>query len=91
METITNNFKMDKIDDVQKCHTNHIFITNFCKEEESLYREAIKRFSQKCLYIEHIAYRKNGTKDDNLMALYCTHKISLTQFWDIYESLKKEM
>lgn len=63
-------------------------ITNFPKEEISIYREAIRLYGCDRLYIAKDAYWKNGYQDDNFFALRCTERRDLTEFWDILNRLK---
>ena len=60
-----------------------MLITNFDKSEEPIYREAVKRFGEKELYIDRNAYigGYNRIKDDSMSALRCKVPMDLTEFW----------
>ena len=70
------------------CFESYNLITNFKKEEESIYRKAIQLYGCDGLYITKDAYWRNGYKDDKLLALRCTQRKDLTEFWDIFKRLK---
>ena len=67
-----------------------MLITNFDKSEEPIYREAVKRFGKKELYIDRNAYigGYNRIKDDSMSALRCKVPMDLTEFWKIFDEIK---
>ena len=72
------------------CYENYNLITNFDKEEEPIYRKAIQLYGWRGLYITKDSYWLNGYKDDKLLALRCTQRRDLTEFWDIFYKIKCE-
>ena len=65
-----------------------MLITNFDKSEESIYREAVKRFGKKELYVDRNAYDRFGMKDDSRSALRCNSSMELTEFWKLFDEIK---
>lgn len=65
-----------------------MLITNFDKGEEPIYREAVKRFGKKELYVDRNAYVGFGKKDNSMSALRCNSSIELTEFWKIFDEIK---
>ena len=63
-----------------------MLITNFRKNEEPRYREAVRLFGKKELYVDRNAF-VNGVRDDSASALRCTSYIELSEFWKIFDSL----
>ena len=71
------------------CEQNKDLITNFDKEEEPIFREAIKQSGNYTLFITKEAYWMNGVIDDSMMALRTTNKKQdLSEFWKIYNLIK---
>lgn len=67
-----------------------MLITNFYKGEETLYRQAVRIYGDKKLYIDQNAY-VNRQKDMSASALrYNGQFKDLTEFWKIFDGLKHE-
>ena len=79
------------IDDLleEQCVANHNLVTNFSKEQEPIYRQAISEYGWDGLYITEDAFWRDGRKDDKLFALRCTEKRDLSKFWKIFNNLKE--
>ena len=91
IKTESEEFKMNEI--ISENHnpigSTDVLITNFRKEQESLYRQAIEKFGNPELFIWRDAYWENGTKDEDCLALRCSPDVDLSEFWKILEDLKK--
>ena len=69
-----------------------MLITNFDKKEEPIYREAVRRFGRKELYVDKNAYVGYGVLDEYSSALRCkVVNIDLTRFWKIFDEVRNEM
>ena len=91
IKTESEEFKMNEIigENHNPIVSTDVLITNFCKDQESLYRRAIEKFGRKELYIWQDAYWENGKKDPDCLALRCSDSFDLSEFWKILEDLKK--
>ena len=74
-----------------ECPENYNLITNFKKEREHIFREAIKQFGWDGLTITEDAYWRNGTRDRTMFALRWK-KVNeirdLSGFWKIVEHIE---
>lgn len=75
---------------LDNCYENRNLITNFDKEREPIFREAIKRFCWNGLTITDDAYWIDGTKDNTMSALRwkTDERRELSKFWDIVHSIE---
>lgn len=83
---------IDLADAIQYYYTQRVeshLLTNFRKNEEPFYREAINKFGNNKLFISKDAYWVNGYKDDNMMALRCkgSNPKDIADFWWILHTL----
>lgn len=76
----------DEFDDIGEFnHLNPTFITNFDKGDELIYRQAIQKSGIKGLWIdESVGYE--GDK-----SLHMSPKNDLTNFWKIFDTIKKSL
>ena len=91
IKTESEEFKMNEIisENHNSLGSTDVLITNFHKDQESLYRRAIEEFGNPELFIWRDAYWENGTKDEDCLALRCGPDVDLSKFWKILEDLRK--
>lgn len=71
------------------CLVNSFLITNFEKELEPIYKEAIEKFGDNDLFISDEAYWMNGVRDENMKSLRIKNKRKdLSEFWRIFDLIK---
>jgi hypothetical protein len=85
-EDIKMNYKRKTI---EHCEQNKNLLTNFKKENMPLYDEAIRRYGKGDVFITDEAYWENGRKDESMCALRCTIDKDYSEFWRVFEMVKK--
>ena len=72
-----------------ECIQNSNLLTNFKKELRPLYEEAIRRYGMEDIFITDDAYWYNGVKDDSMCALRRKVDKDYSEFWRVFETVKK--